>query len=248
MLKQKLSRILARKWNKKEKIITAAVIAALAGSLAAALIYISHKDIVVIKEPVFFSYLGEEFDYQGKTTLKWDKNQMYMQNDTIDGSLAPGGTPLYMEDRESLIVTSMMSYTNPDTNYMRRLSYFGKVYYEKGMCLLSVDGRKKLEVNGGYLFDGNNTWIFLEPTTVTVGSQKIVLEPMSYITVKNKDYFYYYSAGDKKSVFTDWTGDDITATDEEATWTLNLSRDLLTTADGKIQMLIPNPEVLDVIQ
>lgn len=248
MLKQILNRILKKKWNKKEKIITAAVIAALAGSLSAALIYISHRDILVLKEPVFLSYLGEEYHYQGKTTLKWNKNKMYMENVELNGALTPDGTPLYAEDRESLIATSMMSYTNPDTNYMRRLSYFGRVYSEKGMCLLSVDGRRKMEVNGGYLYDGTNTWIFLEPTTVTVGSQEITLEPMSYITVKNKDYFYYYSASDKKSVFQEWTGDDITAADEEKTWELNLSRDLLTTADGKVQMLIPNPEVLDVIQ
>lgn len=248
MLKQILNRILKKKWNKKEKIITAAVIAALAGSLSAALIYISHRDILVLRDPVFLSYLGEEYHYDGKTTLKWDKNKMYMDNVELNGKLTPDGTPLYMEDRESLIATSMMSYTNPDTNYMRRLSYFGRVYSEKGKCLLSVDGRRKMEVNGGYLFDGDNTWIFLEPTTVTVGTQEITLEPMSYITVKNKDYFYYYSANDKKSVFQEWTGDDITASDEEKTWELNLSRDLLTTEDGKIQMLIPNPEVLDVIQ
>ena len=31
-------------------------------------------------------------------------------------------------------------------------------------------------------------------------------------------------------------------------WSLNLSRDLLVPEDGKIQMLIPNPEILDVVQ
>ena len=244
------NRILKRKPNKKEKIITAAVIAALAGTMAAALVYISHKDVVTVRESVFISYMGEEYEIEGKTTLRWDKKQnlMYLANRSLDSELLLSGMPVYDENRDSLIVTNMMSYTNPDTNYIRRLSYFGKAGWNGQNATLSVKGSRNTTVNGGYLFDGTNTWIFLEPVTVNVGDEEISLEPLSYIYVKNKEYLYYYSSGEKKSVFEEWTGADILAENSTGKWSLNLSRDLLIPADGKIQMLIPNPEVLDVVQ
>lgn len=244
------NRILKRKPNKKEKIITAAVIAALAGTMAAALVYISHKDVVSVREPVFISYMGEAYEFEGKTTLRWDKKQnlMYLENRSLDSSLPMMGMPVYSENRDSLIVTSMMSYTNPDTNYIRRLSYFGKAAWSGQNCTLSVKGSRNTIVNGGYLFDGTNTWVFLEPVTVTIGDEEISLEPLSYIYVKNKEYLYYYSSGENKSVFEEWTGADIMADNSNGKWSLNLSRDLLVPEDGRIQMLIPNPEILDVVQ
>lgn len=242
------NRIWKRKWNKKEKIITACVVLALVGAMIAALVYISRKDYLVIRKPVFVSIMGEEYKYSGKTTLQWKKDRMYMENQDFSQPFFMDGIPVYQDDRQSLIVTDMMSYTNPDTHFIRRFSYFGRVFLEDGRCYLSTNGRKKMEMNGGYLFDGNNTVIFLEPVTVKVNDAPFQLEPLSYIYVKNQDYLYYYSAKDQKSGYLDYDQADLMAENERASWNLNLSRDLLLPADGKIQMLISDPEVLKPLQ
>lgn len=235
------------KFRKKELILTLAVVAALVAAIITAIVYLSNKDSLVIKDPVFFSQMGVENSFSGKTRLSYEDKEMYLSSVGGSGRIALMNVPVYLEHKDQLILTQVMSYTNPDTNLIRKINYFATVNKQGDICTLSVDGKKNYDVKGGYLFDGKNTYIFLEPMGVRVGEDTIQLDALSYITVVNRNYLFYYSAGDDSSGYSAFDIQNIVASNMRNSYKLDLCYDLLLPSNGMTQMLIPNPEILDLI-
>ena len=74
-----------------------------------------------------------------------------------------------------------------------RINYFTTVENRDGLINLSKDG-KKAQVSGGYLYDGNNLFIFLEPVTLMVGNKEINLGTMSYVRVNYRNNMEIYNS------------------------------------------------------
>lgn len=236
-----------RAWGAKEWKITLGVVGALAIAVGLSVSYIVNKDSLTLKEPVKISVLGESFTYTGKTKLTYEDGRMYMTNRATDQRISLMNIPVYIEGEEKLILTQVMSYNSVSPNQTRKLNYFASVTENEGVYTLSPDGRKGSDVKGGLLFDGKNTYIFLEPMTVTWGENSVELEPMSYMTVVRGQYFYYYSAGDGISGYEVFDQGLVTAENQDKTYTVNLSADLLESGDSTL-MLVPNPEVLELFE
>lgn len=234
-----------KKFSARELKITLAVVAALIAGIIAAVVYISNKDSIRVKQPVYFSVMGEVFEYTGTSKLTYEENRMYFTNQGQEDPIDLMSIPLYIQDQDRLKLTQVMSYSNFDPKAIGKLNYFADISMEGDVFTLSADGKRGRDVKGGYLFDGKNTYLFLEPMTVTYGEKTLELGPLSYITVVRGNYFYYYSYGDQKAGYEVFDQGQIMAVNQADTYTLNLTADLVEPADGKIQMLVPNPEVLD---
>lgn len=93
-----------------------------------------------------------------------------------------------------ITITSNMMYSNPEfQGEAYRINYFTTVENRDGLINLSKDG-KKAQVSGGYLYDGNNLFIFLEPVTLMVGNKEINLGTMSYVRVNYRNNMEIYNS------------------------------------------------------
>ncbi len=237
------------KFSKKEKIITISVAAALAVAVAVAMVYLVNRDTVTMRGPAQISLMGETIEVDGKFRLTYREKKMYLTGNEIQ-DLDLLNAPVYPTKEESLTLSQVMSYTNPETGSLKKVNYFSSVEKNGNICTIKTKGRgaRTVDVNGGYLFDGKNTYIFLESMMVTCGERTWRMEPLSSITVVNQNYCSYYDPAARTSEFLEIGTDKVTAANMRETYMLNLSKDLLEPANGKTQMLIPNPEVLDLIQ
>jgi hypothetical protein len=234
--------------GKKERILSLAVAASLLAVVFAAGIYIMNKDTLVLKQNLRVSMMGDTMDFTGKSRLVYDKTSGDVTLKNGNRSLILQGVPVYLKDEDAFIFSRQMIYTNYQTSVLARLNHFARISKNGEIFLAGTGGRKVRELNGGYFFDGKNVYLFLDPVTVSWGDESMELEPMSYLTVFNRQGFYYYSYKDGTSDFVE-SGDRIVAArSDKGGYTLNMSNDIVDLDIGKSLLLAPDPESFDLLK
>lgn len=234
----------------KERVATGCVIGALVVAAAAAVFFIQKKDSLVLKGAFTVSLMGTEQEYYGKVKLAYDKKtkEVTLHNDSR--SLPLLGVPVYRKEGESasVVLSRSMIYTNYRTEVISRVNHFGRLSYEGQIGKISTDGKKRKEVNGGYLFDGKDIYLFLEPMTLSWGEESMELSPLSFVSVSNKQGFYYYDCEKQESGYISSGEAVVTAADSQESYELNMSNDIAALPDGKTLLLPPNPESFELFQ
>lgn len=232
----------------KQKMITGAVVAALLAAMAATAIYIANKDSMTIREPVMVSIMGEKEEYKGTTKLKYrdSDEEVILQNGSR--TLLLSGVPVYCKESGDVVLSRKMIYSNYDTGLIRRVNHFARVSVSDGVARIRTGGRKEHQLNGGYLFDGRNTYLFLEPVTVSWGTENLELSPLSYISVFNKKGFYYYSQENKQAEYVSSGEEVVRAVSEGEQYSLNMSSDIADLDSGKSFLLSPSPDAFELLK
>lgn len=225
----------------RSKAATALTIAACILAAASAVFFIRNKDTLTLKEPLTISIMGESQSFYGTTRLVYDKDSKEVTLKNGDRAKLLSGIPVYKKEGGGVILSRAMTYTNYETGLIRRLNHFGRAGYDGQIASLSTDGKKEQQVNGGYLYDGKNGYLFLEPVTVTWEDQELSLPPLSYAAVFNKQGFYYYDAEQETGAYIVSGGAVVSATDRRDTFCLNMSNDIVDLTGGTSLLLPPDP-------
>ena len=234
--------------GRKQRAITAAVVAALTAAVIAAAVYIINKDSLIIKEPARVSMMGDNMDFYGSTRLRFNKDKKRVSLENGGRTLILQGVPVYYLNKKAVVLSQQMIYTNYETSTMKRVNYFAKVEDHGQLMTISPDGRKEKEIHGGYLYDGKNIYLFLEPVTVSWGTEKMSLDAMSYIAVVDKQGFYYYSYGNEKAEYVESGENIVFAQADTGAYSLNLSKDIVDIRGGSSLLLPPDPESFEVLR
>lgn len=246
-------------WNRKkrseaprsraaQRMLTAFAALALAAVALAAVFYIANKDSMIIREPVLVSIMGDRQEYFEKTRLRYQDGTGQVSLENQGRTLLLNGAPVYRLETGDLIVTTEMLYVNYDTNVISRVNHFAQVSERDGIASIISGGKKEHQFSGGCLYDGENTYLFLEPVTVTWGEEQVKLAPLSYMTVFNKQGFYYYSVADRQAAYVSSNDALVQAKAEKGGYQFNLSNDIADMEDGRSFLLPPNPDAFDVLQ
>ncbi|MDO4268933.1 MAG: hypothetical protein Q4C73_10715 [Eubacteriales bacterium] len=234
--------------RRKQTAITAAVAAALTAAVIAAAVYIINKDSLIMKEPVRVSMMGDNMDFYGSTRLRFNKEKKRVSLENDGRSLILQGVPVYCLDKKAVVLSQQMIYTNYETSTMKRVNYFARVEDHGQTMTISPDGRKEREIHGGYLYDGKNIYLFLEPVTVSWGSKSLSLDAMSYVAVFDKQGFYYYSCENEQAEYVESGDEIVSAQADTGAYSLNLSKDIVDIKGGSSLLLPPDPESFEVLK
>lgn len=229
--------------GRKQWAVTAAVTAALSAAVISAAVYIINKDSLTLKEPVRVSMMGENQDFFGDSTLRLDKVTEKIDLENGPRRVALQGVPVYSREEEALTLSTRMIYTNFSNGVLRRVNYFARVEKDGGVMKICTDGRHIREVGGGYLHDGKNVYLFLEPVTVAWGEKSLSLAPLSYMAVFDGQGFYYYSYEDENGAYVSLEDESVTAGGNG--YMLDLTKDMAELDSGKHLLLPPEPEAFD---
>ena len=232
----------------KQRIATASVVAALAAAAAVSFIFIQKKDTLALRGNYQVSLMGERKDYSGKIRLVYDKKTGNVTLQNEERSLFLGGVPVYSAGDREAVLSSSMIYTNYDTEMIGRVNHFARVSWADSISRIHIGGKKDREYNGGYLYDGRDIYLFLEPMTLRWGEETLSLSPLSYASVVNKQGFYYYDPASGQSGYISSGEQGVRATDEKGIYDLNLSQDMADLKDGKSLLLPPEPEAFGLLE
>ncbi len=149
---------------------------------------------------------------------------------------------IYYENKDKLVLPHNMSYYNPSKNTRQKLDYFTELEIQNGVVIASRDG-KKVPLVEGFLHDGEDYYIFLEPTTIELEHYTVDLGPLSFVELVYQQYVMVFDY-QNEIFYTESARGNILATPETELYELYLINDTVIDASGEKSMLITKPEFL----
>lgn len=236
------------KLKKNSKILFISLIVILVVSIVGFIIYKHYEKLneVSIEDYALYQYFaGQKYEYTGELSLK--RNGEITKLKYKDVEIDVDSTPIYFTnvDNEMLLPTNMGFYILRLRNENYKLPYFSRIFVEEtendsNSYLITDEDKVYLEKS--ILFDGNNLYVFLCETSITIDGEVIELSPLSYISVNYQGEIYYYNKKNDEYKIIDSHNDDVIAVIDG--FKVNLSTDSIM-YENNAKLLIRNVDNLN---
>ncbi len=113
--------------------------------------------------------------YNGKSSLN-----------SKDKTLELTSEPIYYKKGKTLLLPKDMSIVNYETGQIKKINHFSKIVQKKGDIYLDYYGDERI-LNKSFLYDGEDTYVFLEKINIKVGNDEFTMEPNSYLKLINNN-------------------------------------------------------------
>ena len=135
-----------------------------------------------------------------------------------------------------------MIYYDPRNNVCKKVDRFTEIIYEDNNITAKNDNQT-CELNQGFLYDGDNYYVFLEPVVANFNGYKVELSTLSYIEA---DYHSNVMAFDyvTKSNITEEPETEMVVTTSTEDYTLKPFNDSLENYKNEKSLLFSRPELL----
>ena len=153
---------------------------------------------------------GEMVSSEGSWRLTFDKNKgTTLKGHGVRKNLTDDGTVIYykLENKVLLPQTDCLQFAAEDKRY--RLEYFSTVELVEGGGYRIKDGSTSVVVPGGIIYDGKDTYLFLEPVELTVDEETIKLPALSMIHAEFANLIEIYPYGYEPSKMDLYTDSDV---------------------------------------
>ena len=185
---------------KKEKIFKIFIILIMVLVILAVAYYIKNLEKTSFENHEFYQYFGNmKFEYTGNLEISKETNGI--TNLTMnDVELQLGSIPIYYKDVENRLIfpeDMAIVFTNGKFK-IQRINYFSELQLESNIISLNYQD-KKMGIKDAVLYDGDDMYVFIEPTTLTVGDQTFELSPLSYVIASFRNNVEIYQK-DKDTV------------------------------------------------
>ena len=190
-------------------------------------------------------YAGSIYRMEEGTTLLRSSEGKTMIKDG-GGNHTANDLPIYYEDRNELTTTQDMIYYAPRSGKNGRLGYFSEVYqYANGRIEIRQNG-EELRLESGFLYNGEDLYIFLEPVILTFNGYEFNLPSLSYVEAVYAGNIMVFNYGSKE-FFMEPPQGSVTARIETGDYEVSLLGDSMTDYSGKRTLLFGRPELLDPV-
>ncbi len=181
---------------------------------------------------------GIKFEYTGELSFKSTGEIVNLKYKDIE--IEVDSTPIYFTnvDNEMIIPLTMGYYIPRLANKNYKLPGFTKIGVTPetySAYLINEDGNTELE--NSFLYDGMDLYVFLFETELIINGQKVVLSPLSYVSVVyGGDVIYYDKATDTYKEIPEVKSDVVASMGLQK---LNLSTDMIMYSNSN-KLLIKN--------
>lgn len=227
----------------KELIFKAAVLLGIAICSAGIYYVVSDLDSVSTSQRLYQVKRGEFINYNGSSKIRKAGNLCNIENAGKTTELLE--QPLYYDDGSEILLPAVYAVIQPSINSNRRVDNLSRIVFENGDYLVRNESGSTV-VSDFFLYDGRNTYIFFENTSVEIGTSEYEITPFSTVTgIYNKQIEIYDAASGRYT--------NIPIGKESANVRLsdgtvvNVSMDLIARVDGQEQMLFVQPAILEVL-
>lgn len=200
-----------------------------------------------ISDDLYYFDTGVRFEKTGTSVLKNEKGDgVYLENrfDIAQGGelLELGSAPLYYGDRDRIVLPQITTLTMPEKKLVARIDQFAEIESRQG-AVYALIGSKEYRIEEGFLYDGKQTYIFLDKVTLSWDGNVVEMEPLSYaIVIYNQRIELYPYNG--TSVVEQTGTCDVVASAQKG-YTLDLSKCILKNAEGFESLLISQPSLME---
>ena len=197
-------------------------------------------------EPGFETYryiMGVKVEYS--PNMKLVHNEEGTVIDDLDSSYSDG-TPLVNSNESQLILPVSMGLMRPfHEDSLKRVNYFSTINKVGDVIEINQNGIIT-NVEEGFLYDGEGTYIFLEDMTITIGTSTYYAHSMSYAKVFYRDAIEIYNMTTGEYEYIDITNAETTALSANG-YMINLGTGVMTVGDTE-RILFSDIEAMGVLQ
>ncbi len=224
------------------------------------LIVIIPADIVVLAAMLILQFAqfagsytveGEAYRYYAGQRVQLADGTRLSQNSEGDTQMATGDSvgemtslPVYYEDRQTVVLPKAMIYYAAGSVTAVRAECFTELDYLDNGAVTAVSGGKEVSLSRGFMYDGEDTYLFLEPMTLMFNGYKMELGAMSYVIADYQNNVMVYNRGDG-SMAMETLSSGITAAAATGDYTVSLLEDSMTLYDNTKVLLFSRPDLLD---
>lgn len=224
--------------NKKQALYPVFIM--IAFSLLALMIFLfmNNSSSYVLKEDGYQVMIGERFDYASGTAFEYREMGVALK-EAKQGEYIPN-SPIYLkENKNTIIIPNDTIYCSGQIELSKKVMSFSEISYD------SVLHYNKVSLTGGFLFDGRNTYTFLEPMTVEINGQSYKVGRYSSITViPNQAYCLYNTTNDQIMMEAGLSSFKAKCKN----YTIDLENDILYSKNNEKILLFTNVDVLDELK
>ena len=245
-MNEKLLKIRSRIFDPKKPLHTILPIV-LCVAIVAGVIYIANAiGVYTVDEPIYRFDTGARLDYVGRTSFERDDESGEITIKNKGEKAVLDGAPIYFtDDPNKMLLPTQMAVIYPKARTHGR-SGFNMEINREGQQITAIVRSNTIDVSKAFLYDGNNTYVFLEPMTIIMGMQEIELPAYSYAYVYYNLRIELYSPDESVNIVLQ-TGDvQVLAIAKDLSYQIDLSKDILHTVDGEI-LLISDPSILNYV-
>lgn len=155
--------------------------------------------------------------------------------------------PIYYTDRRSVLIPHDMIYFAPRTKERACVEFFSEILCsENGAVRLLRDG-KEPAMTPGFLYDGKDLYLFLEPVTLCFNGYTMELPALSYVEAVYGGAIMVFNYETKEQWMEPPQG-DVTAESTGGDYSISLLGDSMTLYDATKSLLFTRPDLLDPVE
>ncbi len=154
--------------------------------------------------------------------------------------------PIYLKDSPAIVLPSDMIYYTPRDGGYGRISCFSELECKSnGMITVKRDG-KSIQPSKGFLYDGEDFYVFLEPMTIAFNGYTMDVPALSYVEAIYGGHMMIFNYETKEFTIEQCDGSG-TASSNAGDYTISLLGDSMTLYDGTKYLLVTRPDLFDPI-
>jgi hypothetical protein len=218
--------------------LAAALTAAAAALVAAVGWYMQQMKTLELAEETYHCDVGVRFEHGAGARIRLTDEGAVLADGNKTYPL--GSNPVFFaREKRAVIPTAVLAVSRDGRQ--GRLECFSEADFS-GETPVLRDGNKTFELLGGFLFDGRDTYLFLEEGTLAVGDKRHRLTPGSYAVVIHNARIDFYPRGASAGVSADINGKEVTAV-LDGGYSVDLGKDILR-HDNTELLLFTDPSMI----
>lgn len=208
-------------------------------------VLIKNESTYTISDPAYQYYAGSAFPIQNQASLQTDADGSVVMN--VNGEdQKVADLPIYYESRRSILLPEAMVFYVPREDFYAQAERFTEVLCEENGTVHFIKGEKDNIVQNGFLFDGMDFYLFLEPVTLRFNGYTISLPALSYVEAIYSGDVMVFNYETRECFMESPTG-DVLAEVVSGDYTISLLNDSITLYDGSKTLLFTRPELLNPV-
>ena len=229
-----------RRISGKEKLIV--VIPALAAVLAVGIVLftVNTASVYKFRDTAFQYYGGSSVRIESGSELRCGTKgtvSLKAGNQTIETTL-----PIYLENSRRVVLPADMLYISPRAGGCSRAVHFSEVECRANQMISVSRGGSKADTERGFLYDGEDFYLFLEPVTVSFNGYTMELPALSYVEAVYGGYMMLFNY-DTREFFMELSDGTGTAQPASGDYVVSLLGDSITLSNGNKLLLANRPEL-----
>lgn len=179
---------------------------------------------------------------KGSKLTRGDENTALLERS--GGEKAETTLPIYLADSRKVVLPTDLLYYEPRSNKYSRLPYFSEIRCEENGAITVTRDGKTAQPTQGFLYDGEDFYLFLEPVTLSFNGYTMELPSLSYVEARYGGDIMVFNY-DTKEFFIEASDGTGTAEAGEEDYEISLLGDSMTLLDGTKKLLGSRPELFD---